>query len=296
MKYISGSGAPSINTVANPGDIYIDISTYNMYICREVISHSTNYISDVRTEYRWKRYPHFSIVAKTGRYDDLINKPNIIETINGIIPDSNGNVDIDTGVTSLNGNSGDIHLSYEDLPNTPFVLVSKDVIKTYGRDSSVSTSGKLPIGRDQLSYNLMSDRFVELEKIKSVKRRYKYETGDYSSYSDASLDNIIFALDSKDAFFVGTYELIFCKKAGTYTMQWGSSPSSSITFPKSGIYGSYSSVNRSYISDIVITEIEKYFTSASQEIILPSSTEGSSKKFALTVDDSGTISATEVTT
>lgn len=233
-------------------------------------------------------------VAKTGNYNDLINKPNFIETINGIFPDSNGNVDIDTGVTSLNGNSGDINLSYEDLPNTPFVLVSKDVIKTYGRDSSVNASGTLNAGNNSLSYNRMSDHFVELEEIKSVKYRYKYESGNYSSYLDASLDNVIFAIDSKDAFFVGAGELIFCKKAGTYTMQWKTSPSSSITFPKSGIYGASNNVTRSLISDVVITEIEKCFASASQEIILPSSTEGSSKKFALTVDDSGTISATEV--
>ena len=296
MRYISGSGAPSINTVANPGDIYIDIDTGNAYICREIISQSTNYISDVRTEYHWKRYIRFSAVATTGDYNDLINKPNPIETINGISPDSNGNVDIDTGVTSLNGKSGDINLSYEDLPNTPFVLASKDITKTYDRDSSVNASGKLYVGRDQFSYNLMSDRFVELEEIKSVQYRYKYETGKYSSYLDASLDKITFAMNSNDAFFVGSSPLIFCKKAGTYTMKWDGNPSSSITFPKSGIYGAYSGLNRSYISDVTITEIEKYFTSASQKIILPSSTEGSSKKFALTVDDSGTISATEVTT
>lgn len=95
MRYISGSGAPSINTVANPGDIYIDIDTGNAYICREIISQSTNYISDVRTEYHWKRYIHFSAVATTGDYNDLINKPNPIETINGISPDSNGNVEIE---------------------------------------------------------------------------------------------------------------------------------------------------------------------------------------------------------
>ena len=32
------------------------------------------------------------------------------------------------------------------------------------------------------------------------------------------------------------------------------------------------------------------------EIIIPSSTEGSTKKFKLTVDDTGTVSATEVST
>ena len=227
------------------------------------------------------RYLHFSTVAQTGNYNDLIGKPNPIKSINGISPDSNGNVDI--------------NLSYEDLPNTPFVLASKDIIKTYARDSSVNASGTLSVGRDNLSYNLMSDRFVELEEIKSVQYRYKYETGNYSSDLDASLDKITFAMNSNDAFFVGVSDLIFCKKAGTYTMQWERNPSSSITFPKSGIYGSNSSVNHSYISDVVIIEIEKYFISASQEIILPSSTEGSSKKFALTIDDSGAISATEVT-
>lgn len=95
MRVISGSGAPSINTVANPGDIYIDIDTDNAYICREIISQSTNYISDVRTEYYWKRYLHFSRVAITGNYNDLIDRPNPIKTINGISPDSNGNVEIE---------------------------------------------------------------------------------------------------------------------------------------------------------------------------------------------------------
>ena len=38
----------------------------------------------------------------------------------------------------------------------------------------------------------------------------------------------------------------------------------------------------------------KYIPSELNEIILPSSTSGSSKKFKITVDDSGTISATEV--
>ena len=39
----------------------------------------------------------------------------------------------------------------------------------------------------------------------------------------------------------------------------------------------------------------KYIPSELNEVILPSSTSGSSKKFKITVDDSGTISATEVT-
>ena len=40
----------------------------------------------------------------------------------------------------------------------------------------------------------------------------------------------------------------------------------------------------------------KYIPSELNEVIIPSSTSGSSKKFKITVNDSGTISATEVTT
>lgn len=40
----------------------------------------------------------------------------------------------------------------------------------------------------------------------------------------------------------------------------------------------------------------KYIPSQLNEIVLPSSTSGSSKKFKITVDDSGAISATEITT
>ena len=39
----------------------------------------------------------------------------------------------------------------------------------------------------------------------------------------------------------------------------------------------------------------KYIPSELNEVILPSSTSGSSKRFKITVDDTGTISATEVT-
>lgn len=45
-------------------------------------------------------------------------------------------------------------------------------------------------------------------------------------------------------------------------------------------------------SRLLINAIEKYADTG--EYIIPSSTEGSTKKFKITVDDSGTISATEV--
>lgn len=83
-------------------------------------------------------------------------------------------------------------------------------------------------------------------------------------------------------------------------------------FPEKGVYfvrrdnGAYVSGIASAGSDIpeitwdgniefTKTIDPKYIPSELNEIILPSSTSGSTKKFKITVDDSGTISATEVT-
>ena len=84
----------------------------------------------------------------------------------------------------------------------------------------------------------------------------------------------------------------------------------STAFPEKGVY--FMSVNGEYVAGIASADSDtpeitwdgnigtlktidpKYIPSELNEIILPSSTSGSSKKFKITVDDSGTISATEV--
>ena len=84
-----------------------------------------------------------------------------------------------------------------------------------------------------------------------------------------------------------------------------------VVFPKKGVY--FNSTSDFYLSAIASAESDtpeitwdgnveftktidpKYIPSELNEVILPSSTSGSSKKFKITVDDSGAISATEVT-
>ena len=84
-----------------------------------------------------------------------------------------------------------------------------------------------------------------------------------------------------------------------------------LVFPEKGVYVAYTS--GVYVSGVSSADSDtpeitwdgnveftktidpKYIPSELNEIILPSSTSGSSKKFKITVDDSGTISATEVT-
>ena len=50
----------------------------------------------------------------------------------------------------------------------------------------------------------------------------------------------------------------------------------------------------SYVESMIDVAIDKYADTA--EYIIPSSTQGSTKKFKITVDDTGTLSATEITT
>ena len=84
-----------------------------------------------------------------------------------------------------------------------------------------------------------------------------------------------------------------------------------VVFSEKGVYFAYGS-DDAYVTGIASAESdtpeitwdgsfggikkidEKYIPSELNEIILPSSTSGSSKKFKITVDDSGTISATEI--
>lgn len=47
-----------------------------------------------------------------------------------------------------------------------------------------------------------------------------------------------------------------------------------------------------YVGSMIDVAIEEYAETA--EYIIPSSTQGSTKKFKITVDDSGTLTATEV--
>ena len=86
---------------------------------------------------------------------------------------------------------------------------------------------------------------------------------------------------------------------------------SSIVFPEKGVY--FISVDGRYVTGIASADSDtpeitwdgnigtlktidpKYIPSELNEVILPSSTSGSTKKFRITVDDSGTISATQMT-
>ena len=90
-------------------------------------------------------------------------------------------------------------------------------------------------------------------------------------------DNFVFngiAIPEKGVYFLSM--------AGVYMTGIGSADSDTPEITWDGSFGGIKKID------------EKYIPSELNEIILPSSTSGSSKKFKITVDDSGTISATEI--
>ena len=108
--------------------------------------------------------------------------------------------------------------------------------------------------------------------------------------------------------------LVFCIATDNFEVNLEVNDSGfAVTFPEKGVY--FVDVPAQYyVSGIASADSDtpeitwdgnietiktidpKYIPSELNEIVLPSSTSGSSKKFKITVDDSGTISATEVTT
>lgn len=70
------------------------------------------------------------------------------------------------------------------------------------------------------------------------------------------------------------------------------------TFPEKGIYTLFTPNDNAFVESLSYNSVkkinQKYIPSELNEVILPSSTSGSTKKFKITINDSGTISATEV--
>ena len=60
MSLITGHGAPGTYTAAEAGELYSDLDTGQIYICRGIYQQTPNLISDVKTEYRWKVYRRVS--------------------------------------------------------------------------------------------------------------------------------------------------------------------------------------------------------------------------------------------
>ena len=96
-----------------------------------------------------------------------------------------------------------------------------------------------------------------------------------------------------DGFIVaGNVILISCSKT---TVEMYGEP---FTLPETGTYFAYMEKdgNKMYVSSLTKPEKQELVPIPGELMVLRSSTAGSTKKFKITVDDTGTLSATEVTT
>ena len=101
-------------------------------------------------------------------------------------------------------------------------------------------------------------------------------------------DNVM----SGDGFVMATRgEIISCSKT---TVEIYGRP---LTFPETGTYFAYMEQggNKMYVSSLTKPEKQELVPIPGELMVLRSSTAGSTKKFKITVDDAGTLSATEVT-
>lgn len=101
-------------------------------------------------------------------------------------------------------------------------------------------------------------------------------------------DNVI----SGDGFVMSTRgEIISCSKT---TVEIYGMP---LTFPETGTYFAYAEAdgNKTYVSGLTKPEKQELVPIPGELMVLRSSTAGSTKKFKITVDDTGILSATEVT-
>ena len=109
----------------------------------------------------------------------------------------------------------------------------------------------------------------------------------------------------------GSFSCVTAFFIATDNFEFSADENTTIVFPKKGVY--FMNFSSRYTTGITSADSDmpeivwngnveltktidpKYIPSELNEIILPSSTSGSTKKFKITVDDSGAISATEVT-
>ena len=129
------------------------------------------------------------------------------------------------------------------------------------------------------TYYKVSD---DLPTIDTLKRSKMYRTG--SNEEVFSLDNIEYTEYSSNHVHIAGVFWIFYETSVEYS-------SNVITVPSTGIYLTGPTL---YLRINDIKELDTKYIPAMDSVILNSSTASSSKKFKITVDDSGTISATQV--
>ena len=181
----------------------------------------------------------------------------------------------------------------------PFVKADLNKDAIYHKESHSSGTYIDLSGPNELTgsgYYKVSDDLYDASRIKRIAYTIKYSSGAISDViTKDDISSIVYAEEDKSVFLYNNVFLV-CKKTGTFhiTVNLGKH---TIRVLETGLYlktSSFSNSN-SFVNYLKITHSYDVAKSMYSDILLPSSTAGSSKRFRITVDDTGTLSATEVT-
>ena len=179
-------------------------------------------------------------------------------------------------------------IKYSDVVDTPFSAIEFPKVMNYSRSSSTDgTLINLQLTTGQKFYKISNDVF-DFEDIYKISYRFKYSSG--SSSDLISVDNLKqkVTFSSDHSVFVIGSDILFCGSIGTFTITFHKT-TMNFYVAETGIYSATfsSSMTDSYVNYVKLTKRESGFIQSGKPVLIPSSTEGSTKKFKITVDDSG---------
>ena len=211
--------------------------------------------------------------------------------------------EVNAAQTTANAALAKFPLKYSDVVDTPFSAVEvPGEVTTYSRSSIkggtfINLVINIPSDLTGSGFYKVSSDVFDFEDIYKICYKFKYSSG--ASGNLISVDDLEPKVNfsSDHSVFLINNDILFCGSTGTFTITInGITKSFSVT--ETGIY-SYTcmmSSSHSFVNHIELTKKVSGFIQSGKPVLIPSSTEGSTKKFKITVDDNGTISATEVTT
>ena len=187
-------------------------------------------------------------------------------------------------------------VKYTDVVDTPFSAIGlPGEVTTYLR-SSVRDGAFINlylVAGTQFTgsgfYKISSDVF-DFEDIYKISYKNKYDSGNSSSLIsiDNLEQNVRFSHSDHSVFAIGS-GILFCGSTGEFEITAYGTKTMSFYVEETGIYSisDYKSMSYSFVNYIELTKKESVFIQSSKPVLIPSSTEGSTKKFKITVDDSG---------
>ena len=347
MPLITGHGAPTIYTVANPGELYQDIDTGRIYECYDIYRQTPNLISDVKTEYRWRIYSSGEGSSSVSSWNDLTDKPfgyekeyvtrleeQTIDFSSGFPMDfylndtANYNVYVDGHVYNLTCIRveivpGEIY-SFRLIPEDGSFLIQDNYMTFEDKASHVVKIEKEENIIKALDDKFLSNNVVRIDPSCKATGEYSHAEGSNNTasgeYSHAGgyMTNASGTSSHTEGQYTtasGTCSHAECKNttasgtcshaegwdtiaSGEYSHVQGRANVEDVNNKYAHIVGNgASSVQRSNAHTLDWSGNAWYAgTVEGTAMIVKSSTASSTKRFKITVDDSGTISATEVTT